>query len=217
MKTLKKLKQESVIFYTENAAIYFAQGFSKKMGGVETITFENNFLSSIEIDKRIYYQGRGTKYNTLSIHEYVDTFVTKSEFDAKVDSRVKCIFERQKELVKEKKELNIYCQNKKINVENYSSFNGDTVVYFEKKNKQSVEADLEVSLDDFFNSTGKTYLFQESRIGLLRFYHNHNQSYSFETVSESKKLEFESNRESWVTAPYAAILGQNGNINLYVC
>ena len=51
-RNLRQIKQECKLFYTENAATYFAKGFSKKMGGTQTITFEDEFLPEIKLDKK---------------------------------------------------------------------------------------------------------------------------------------------------------------------
>lgn len=50
MKTLKSITEESRKFYTENAGSYFSKSFTKKMGGTQTITFEDDFLPAIELD-----------------------------------------------------------------------------------------------------------------------------------------------------------------------
>ena len=86
-----------------------------------------------------------------------------------------------------------------------------------KAKKNEIESELNVDLSDFFNASGKTYYFAESKIGLLLFYHNHRQSYSFDFTTEEKKSEFYGERKNWTSAPYAHLLGQNDNINLFVC
>lgn len=217
MKTLKSLKSESKEFYTENAAIYFKKSYSKKMGGTQTITFEDDFLTKIELNDKEYYSGRGAKYNSASMHEHIDVFVSKHEFEYLVSDRAKMLFERQKEQLNTKKMLANFCKEFDLTTNNYLSISTSGYVYFEKSKKSQIEKELKVDLTDFFNASGKTYFFADSRIGLLQFYHNHNQSYSFEFVNEDKRQEFLNERESWVNAPYADLVGQSENINLYVC
>lgn len=216
MTTLKDLRKECELFYTENAATYFAKSFNKKMGGTQTIKFQDDFLPEIKIDQRQYYSGRGSKFNNNSMHEHIDVFVTKAFFNEKVESRAKMLFERQKDEIKAKKQFSDFCKLHNLNKSNYTSLYSDCL-FFESDKKEFVEKELNVDLSDFFNATGKTYLFAESKIGLLCFYHNHRQSFSFNFTTEEKRNEFISNRESWISAPYAHILGQNDNINLYVC
>jgi hypothetical protein len=216
MKTLKELKQESVNFYSENAATYFAASFNKKMGGTQIITFENDFLPQIKIDKREYYQGRGAKYNNTSMHEHLEVFVTKVQFNEKVDSRAKMLYAREKELNNRKSELRQFCKKYELNSKNYTQ-KGSCGIYFLFEKQSEIEKELNVDLTDFLNASGKTYFFAESKIGLLMFYHNNRQSYSFDFATEEQKNRFYSERENWVNAPYAHLLGQNNNINLYVC
>jgi hypothetical protein len=216
MKTLKQLKQESIEFYTANAATYFAASFNKKMAGTQVIRFEGDFLPQVKIDKREYYSGRGAKYNTCSMHEHIDVCILRSVFDEKVNSRAKMLFERQKENIRANKQIKYFCKVHKLNASNYNG-SGISGLYFSFSKKSEIEKELGIDLTEFFNATGKTYFFAESKIGLLLFYHNHRQSYSFSIVTEEKRAEFSSNRKSWVSAPYAGVLGQTENIDLYVC
>jgi hypothetical protein len=216
MKTLKQLKQESAQFYTENAATYFAVSFNKKMGGTQTITFEDNFIEEIKIDKREYYQGRGAKYNSASMHEHINVFISKAYFEEKVNYRAKSFFNRQKEEQLKKKELIQFCQKNGLNEKNYTE-KSSCGIYFDRSKQKEVEAELNVDLSDFFAANGKTYFFAESRIGLVQFYHNNRQSYSFDFTTEERRNEFYANRESWVSAPYAYLVGQTNNQNLFVC
>ena len=216
MKTLKSLKEESRKLYAENADVYFSKSFNKKMGGTQTITFEDDFLPSIELDKREFYTGRGAKYNSNSMHEHIDVFVTKSEFEEKVNSRAKMFFERQKEDKNKANELIKFCSSFGLNSKLFSSIS-ENFLYFEKSKKSEIEKALNIDLSEFFEASGKTYFFAESNIGLLMFYHNHHQSYGFEKVSESKRQEFLNERESWVNAPFAKEVGQTDNKDLFVC
>lgn len=217
MKTLKKLTEESKAFYTENAKTYFSRSYSKKMRGTQTITFENDFIPKIELDDREYYQGRGAKYNTNSMHEHIDTFVTFQEFTEKVKMRAKNLFEREKDKVTKRKKLREVCKINGLEVKNYTAVFGENGLFFEHSKQVEIEKELNVSLDDFFNATGKTYFFAESKIGLVLFYHNHRQSYSFEFTTKERYNEFQKNREDWISAPFAETLGQNTNPNLFVC
>ena len=216
MKTLKSLKEESRKFYTENADVYFSKSFNKKMGGTQTITFEDDFLPSIEIDKREFYTGRGAKYNSNSMHEHIDVFVTKSEFEEKVNSRAKMFFERQKEDKNKANKLIKFCSSFGLNSKLFSGIS-ENYLFFEKSKKSEIEKELNVYLSEFFATSGKTYFFAESNIGLLMFYHNHHQSYGFEKVSEAKRQEFLNERESWVNAPFAKEVGKTDNKDLFVC
>lgn len=216
MKTLKEFKQESVQFYTENAATYFTASFNKKMGGTQTITFEDNFIPEIKVDKRDYYQGRGAKYNSASMHEHINVFISKAAFNEKVNNRAKMLFERQKEENTRRMELRQFCQKHGLNAKNYTQ-KGSCGIYFSPENKSAIELELNVNITDFLNASGKTYFFAESKIGLICFYHNHRQSYSFDFATEEEKNKFDTDRERWITAPYSYLVGQTNNKNLFVC
>jgi len=216
MKTLKSIKQESIKFYSENAGTYFSKSFTKKMGGTQTIVFEDDFLPKIELNKKEYYSGRGAKYNTTSMHEHIDVFVTKKEFNERVNSRAKSIFNQQKQKADSLKKMADFCKLHGLKKSNYSGLYGAELFFtFGKKNE--VEKELEVDLTDFFNASGKTYYFTSSKIGNLRFYHNHRQSYSFNFTTDEEINKFQKDRESWISAPYAELLGQTENKNLFVC
>lgn len=216
MKTLKELKKESEQFYTENARTYFAPSFSKKMGGTALIIFEEDFIPAIKIDKREYYSGRGAKYNSPSMHEHLDRFVSKTEFKEKVNSRAKMLFDREKEKKAVAKKLSDFCKLHGLNKTHYSFFSETMGVYFDPNQKKAIEKELCVDLTDFMASTGKTYYFTDSKIGRLCFYHNHQQSFSF-TFAENEQ-EFVNNRESWNSGRYLFLLKSNPfNMNLYVC
>lgn len=209
MKTLKSITEESRKFYTENPGVYFSKSFNKKMGGTQTITFEDDFLPSIELDKREYYTGRGAKYNSNSMHEHIDVFVTKSEFEEKVNHRAKSIFDKLKAEKEMKKNVVAFCKENNLNAKNYSSIY-DGFIHFDFENRKAVELELNVDLTAFFDSGYKTYFFAESKIGLVRFYHNHHQSYGFEKVTEEQKDKF---HNDWHSVPYDC-----PNIgNLYYC
>lgn len=216
MKTLKSLKEESRKFYAEKANVYFSKSFNKKMGGTQTIRFEDNFLPEIEIDEREYYSGRGAKYNNDSMHEHIDVFVSKKEFEERVNQRATNLYDRLKNKSIASKALRNFCKENQLNAKNYYFFSENSA-YFKFEKKSDVEKELNINLSEFFNTTGKTYYFADTKIGLLMFFHNHHQSYSFEIVNEEKKQEFLAERESWVNAPYAKEVGQTDNINLYVC
>lgn len=217
MKTLAQFKAESEIFYSENAATYFAPSFSKKMGGTATITFEDDFLSSIKIDKREYYIGRGSKYNSNSMHEHIDLFVSKKEFNERVASRGKRLFDYEKEKNEKRRNLIKFCKLNGITSKLYSEFSETMGVFFDEKFQKEIEKELGVDLTDFFESKGKTYYFANSKIGRLEFFHNHHQSFSFKFVSEEYENKFKKDRDSWVNARYAYLLGNIYNPNLYVC
>lgn len=216
MTTLKQLKKESTEFYTANAATYFSVSFSKKMGGTQTISFEDDFIQKIEVDKRDYYSGRGAKYNSPTMHQHIDVLVSKSDFDKKVTTRAKTLFERQKEELKKQKALTSFCEKYGLSKNKYREISiHDGSVFFEQG--IGVGDELDVDLTDFYNASGKTYFFAESKIGLLLFYHNHRQSFSFNFATEEEKSKFYKERKEWTDAPYAHLLGQNDNKNLFVC
>lgn len=216
MKTLKNLKEESVKFYTENAKDYFSKSFSKKMGGIQKITFEDDFLPEIVIDERKYYSGSAAKYNNNSMHEHIDVFVTKKEFENKVNWRAETIFESEKSKFENKKLLKKYCEENNLPKDLFYYIDGDALL-FKYNKKEEVEKFLNIDLSEFFSTNGKTYFFADTKIGLLMFFHNNHQSYSFERVSEEKRQEFLAGRERWVNAPFSFEVGQTDNINLYVC
>lgn len=209
MKTLKSLKEESRNFYTEKAADYFSKSFTKKMGGTQRITFEDNFLPIIELDKREYYTGRGAKYNTNSMHEHVDVFVAKKDFEGKVNVRAHNIFDRLKAEKAEKQALTNFCNENSLNVKNYDGIS-DKFVFFKSDKKNEIEKELNVDLSEFFGTGYKTYFYAESKIGLIRFYHNHHQSYGFEKTTDEERQKFHAD---WFSVGYEC-----PNIgNLYYC
>ena len=217
MNTLKQIRIECEQFYTENAATYFAVSFTKKMGGTQIISFENDFLPVVKIDKREYYTGRGSKYNNISMHEHIDVFVSKKDFNDRVNNRASSIFEQQKENAATNKRMPDFCKKYGLKKSNYSGFSEPMGLFFTLETKNLIEKELNVDLSDFFASTGKTYYFTESKIGLLEFYHNHKQSFSFNFATPEQVEGFDKNRNKWVSAPFAEILGQNDNPNLFVC
>ena len=217
MKTLKAFRKEATQFYTENASVYFAASYNKKMGGTQTIVFENGFLPTIEKNDKEFYSGRGAKYNNASMHEHINVLVTLEMFNEKVNTRAQLFFDRQKEEKLNRQRLTSFCKANGLNKNNYTDVTGGNCVYFERENKNAIELELNVNLEDFFNATGKTYYFSETRLGWLQFFHNRRQSYSFNIVTLEDKLKFDNERESWISAPYAADLGQTDNDKLFVC
>ncbi len=173
-------------------------------------------MPKIIVDERKYYEGRGAKYNKASMHENVNTFVTKNEFNMYVKKVAKRHFEHQKTLIKERKDIRELCKKFNLNPKHYiySTIDG---LFFTAEKKEIIETELNINLTEFFAATGKTYFFVETRIGILQFYHNNRQSYSFHLSSIEERSKFYQNREDWVTAPYAHLLGQTNNINLFVC
>jgi hypothetical protein len=220
MKTLKQITTEVRERYTSNPQ-YFKEGYSKKMGGTQKIVFENDFLPSISFDDREYYQGRGKKYNSSSMHQHIDVYVSKHEFETRIKTEAKASFKRMKEFKKEeivrKNNFKKLCTELGVEKSNYTSAYGNEL-YFEPKNASKIEIELEVDIDAFMESTGKTYFFANSpKLGLLMFYHNHRQSFSFSKCDEEYLNEFKKDRNSWVNARYAHLLGDVTNENLYVC
>ena len=90
MKTLKTFVQESLQFYQEHPEC-FKHSYSKRMGGTQTVVIEG--LGEYYFDDRNYYSGRGKKYNNDFIHEHLGNIqVTKAEFDERVQSRAKSLY-----------------------------------------------------------------------------------------------------------------------------
>ena len=96
MKTLKTFVQESLQFYQEHPEC-FKHSYSKRMGGTQTVVIEG--LGEYYFDDRNYYSGRGKKYNNDFIHEHLGNIqVTKAEFDERVQSRAKSLYNMQKSM-----------------------------------------------------------------------------------------------------------------------
>ena len=99
------------------------------------------------------------------------------------------LFERQKEEKNKANELIKLCSYFGLNSKLFSGIS-ENFLFFDKAKKSEIEKELNVNLSEFFATSGKTYFFAESNIGLLMFYHNHHQSYGFEKVVEEKRKEF---------------------------
>lgn len=73
------------------------------MGGTQTVVIEG--LGEYYFDDRDYYSGRGKKYNNDFIHEHLGNIqVTKAEFDERVQTRAKSLYNMQKSRIQAARE-----------------------------------------------------------------------------------------------------------------
>lgn len=216
------------ITYTEDFAAKFKQVYAYKMGGSQTIVFPNG--QRFDFNDKEYYSGRGNKYNSSVKHDNIgEVFVSKEalksvlnaekERQILIKNRIKTAKEKQKRILKSKKE-GIYS----IKVEQYGNFIelSETEVQQKCFDAQMLANTLKISVNDAFllNSTGKTYVYAKSEDGkAYELYHPslscNDLSISFCEVSEDKIKNM--NHTEWLNAPYAHLLGQTNNINHFVC
>lgn len=190
MKTLKTFVQESILFYQEHPEC-FKHSYSKRMGGTQTVVIEG--LGEYYFDDRDYYSGRGKKYNNDFIHEHLGNIqVTKAEFDERVQTRAKSLYNMQKSRIQAAREYR-------------KSYNQAA----EKIGRERLDEGLEL-VKSF---TDKTYLFIDN-VMLYKAYKS--EHVPIEIVSDEYRNGF--NWDEWYSAPYAADLGMTpDNKNLFIC
>lgn len=190
MKTLKTFIQESIQFYKEHPE-YFKHSYSRRMGGTQTVVIEG--LGEYYFDDRDYYSGRGKKYNNDSIHEHLGSIlITKAEFDDKVQTRAKSLYNMQKSRIQAAREYS----------KSYNLAVGEV-------GKKRLDEGLEL-VRSFID---KTYLFIDN----VLLYKAYKSEYiSIEIVTDEYRNGF--NWDEWYSAPYAADLGMTpDNKNLFIC
>ena len=161
-------------------ASFFKKGYSKKMGGTQTIVLPNG--QSFFFDDRQYYSGRGSKYNNDNMHEQLgDILVTQKEvkeLSARLKEREKNIKKAQKE--RKERERVIKAAEKKGIYEltkcEYGTFvelsdNERLTNTFDAKRLAKT---LKISVEDaeLLKSEGKTYVYAKTQDGnVIELYH----------------------------------------------
>jgi hypothetical protein len=215
---------------TELQAKNFKRSYSYKMGGTQTLVFPNG--EEFYFNDKEFYSGRGAKYNSSIKHDNLGVItITKKE--------VSVFFKREKErnarikkAEKERKEAaKRYEENKKNCVYGLKTYEYGTFVELsdEESRTRGFDAErlantLNIDVKDtlLLNSEGKTYVFAETKDGkTIMLYHSdlscNYLSISIDFDAEEKKKEFEKERDSWVNAPYADLVGQTSAKNHFVC
>lgn len=190
MKTLKSLKQESLVYYSENPEV-FKQPYSKKMGGRQTVVIEG--IGRFSFDDRAYYKGRGAKYNKPSMHEDLgEIFVSHYEFMKKVENRARIAYQMQKDEREDKRRY------KKAYNEASTLVGKNTL-------------DKGISLVKSFKY--KTYYF----IGNVLLYKGYaSENITIKIVTDEYRASFV--WDEWYSAPYASLLGMTpDDKNLFIC
>ena len=211
-------------------ASFFKKGYSKKMGGTQTIVLPNG--QSFFFDDRQYYNGRGAKYNNDNMHENLgDILVTQKEvkeLSARLRERGKNIKKAEKE--RKEREKVIKAAEKKgiyeLTKNEYGTFvelsdNERLTNAFDAKRLANT---LKISVQDaeLLKSEGKTYVYAKTEDGnIIELYHSDLSCNNLSISVDFKGKEFFEQklkqRSEWVNAPFAELIGQTGNINHFVC
>ena len=190
MKTLKEIKREKMQYLTEHPE-FFKKGYSRTMGGTQTVTIEG--VGSFEFDDRCWYTGRGKKYNRDGMHEELgEVVVTAAELDAQATKLARIAYGIFKRIAAERREER-------------------------KAYKAAVELigrdrlDAGIALVKKFSA--KTYYF----IGNVEIFKAYSSdSVTIRIVSDDYRRKFD--WAEWYAAPYAAALGMTPeNKNLFIC
>lgn len=190
MKTLKLLKKESFVYYSEHPEL-FKRSYSKKMGGKQTVVIEG--MGRFDFDDRTYYKGRGAKYNKSSMHEDLgEVFVSHDEFMKEVENRARIAYEMQK--------------NEREYKRRYKKAYDEAAALVGK-----IALNKGISLVKSFKY--KTYYF----IGNVLLYKGYKSEYiTIEIVTDEYRASF--NWNEWYSAPYAPLLGMTTeDKDLFIC
>lgn len=208
----------------------FKQDYAYTMGGTQTIILPNG--KSKNFDDREYYQGRGTKYNKNIKHDIKgDIIVSRkqyAEFMKMVKAGEKRRLELKKERIKEESDRKD-CLNR--GVYNIINRGDDSFIDLSRDEYENNTFDaerlaktLDISIADckLLFSQGKTYVFAKNKNGqTVNLYHAdlscNNLSIVFDIDNGETHEKFMKDRENWVNAPFAGLVGQTENTNHFVC
>ena len=215
-------------------ASFFKKGYSKKMGGTQTIVLPNG--QRFFFDDREYYKGKGAKYNNDNMHHYIgEVIVTQEQADGleleleEQRKRNEAIrIEREREAEEKRQRLE---SAKKAGIYNIVRYDYGTFVELSDEERLSRTFDaqrlantLNISVKDaeLLRSEGKTYVYAETMDGnIVELYHSdlslNNLSISVNFKAKEIFNQKLSERESWVNAPFAKEVGQTENLNHFVC
>jgi hypothetical protein len=214
--------------FTIEFAKNFKQSYNFKMGGTQTIVFPNG--QRFEFDDRLYYSGKGSKYNASIKHDSKgDILITMQEVKAaqKVEKeRAKAIKLRIKEENERAKRTKAA---KKQGLYSIKAEDHGTYIELSKEEAMGKYFDttrlantLKISQQDaaLLKSTGKTYVFAKSEDGnTYELYHPSLECNYLSiciTVATPERIAEFSPKE-WQSAPFATIVGQTSNSNHFVC
>ena len=210
---------------TTDFAKRFKKTYAYKMGGTQTIVFPNG--QEFNFDDRVYYSGRGGKYNAAIKHDNIG----RVEISAK---EFKAVMKKERETQKSIKLMIAERKAKAIRIDaakkqgvyskagNYIelSDNESEGRYFDPARLAKT---LDISLKDaeLLKSTGKTYVFAKKLdgSGILELYHSSLSCNALSIIVSEATPErmAEFNHNEWAAAPFAEMVGMTENINHFVC
>lgn len=221
MKTSEKLNQ---------AFSYFKSSYSCKMGGTQTVSLPNG--KEKYFDDREYYSGRGAKYNSSIRHDEKGLIkVSRKEYS----DFLKMLKERD---LRKKQAIILRAENAKkygelksqglygIKNEEWGNFielsEEESSGKFFDAERLAKTLDISVADCELLNSEGKTYVYAKNGSGqTINLYHSdlscNDLNISVEIDNGDQYGEMLKNREEWINAPYADLVGQTTNQNHFVC
>lgn len=222
-KNIFKMKQ-----ITDVLAAKFKKNYVYQMCGTQTLIFPNG--QEFNYDDRLYYSGRGAKYNNGARHDIKGIInITKKEVAQVLKAEKlnnKIIRQYQVDLKEKGKRI---AKAKDAGI--YTLVIYKYVQYIELSEQESrmqffdsirLAATLNISEQDasLLNSRGKTYVFAKNGNGqILELYHPslscNNLSISITMPTQYRLAEF--NNNIWISAPYAIAVGMSNNKNHFVC
>lgn len=214
--------------FTKEFASFFKKGYSKKMGGTQTIVLPNG--QQFDFDDREYYQGNGAKYNSSSMHDNLgEILVTEKQVKERLN-QLKDWARLAKERDKKQKEANkrILTAKKEgiysIKKEDWGTFVelSDQESYGKVFDAERLAKTLGISVTDadLLKSWGKTYVFAKSSDGnVYELYHSslscNPLCISVEIATGERIAQFKG--EEWFSAPFASEVGNTFQSNHFVC
>jgi hypothetical protein len=215
---------------TELQAKNFKRSYSYKMGGTQTLIFPNG--QTFVFNDKEYYSGRGAKYNSSVKHENLGEIVISKKEVSEFLKREKERSARIKQSEKEKKEKARRYEAAKAQglyeIDRYEYGNfillTDEESYKRFFDVKRLAKTLDISEQDaaLLQSEGKTYVYaKQSNGNIIELYHSsldcNRLSISVDFDAQKKFEEMTADRDSWVNAPYADLVGQTTASNHFVC
>lgn len=215
---------------TEEFAARFKRSYAYKMGGKQTLQFPNG--QTFTFDDRQYYSGRGAKYNSSIRHDDLGIVpVSKKEFAAEMKlERERAKIRKENAKLRKEKERRMKAAKKMgfysvaVGNHDYNIELSDEEHLNNKFDAVRLARTLSISVEDaeLLKSRGKTYVFAKTSTGqTLLLYHadlSANNLYISVSIPTQEFINsFYSERESWVSAPFADLVGQTENENHFVC
>lgn len=211
---------------TEAQAKQFKRRYSYKMGGKQTLTFPNG--QRFEFNDKEYYSGRGAKYNASIRHEDLGEIkISKKEVSVFFKAERERVAQVREALKERKAREKKYAEAKKQGL--YAIEGAFVLLSDEEATSRGFDAErlantLGISVEDanLLYSVGKTYVYaRQSNGNIIELYHPdlscNYLSISIDFDANEKFAAKQKDRDSWVNAPFAGLVGQSDNINHYVC